>query len=268
MSKDKANLTNDPIANKQSFKPSIYQMRNKRPYRIFKPLMVASILAIIIGAFLGVIMLNMLVSLEENISVADEPVNTVTKNEEDTDASASTSSNDTTFSNLSAFVIQGGVFGDLDNVNKVTKKYAKLGLPAIIWEKDNQYFLLVGISETEEQASKLASDIKEKGKEAYVKEWHTEDREISLSDDEANWLSLFEEHWASALSTINDPEVSISEEWEKLISNLPESKGKLSSFAEEVKKIVEDNQKSSNAVEKQDVLLQMWLLYDQSLSKV
>nr|WP_318539070.1 SPOR domain-containing protein [Terribacillus saccharophilus] len=75
------------------------------------------------------------------------------------------------FSDLTAYVVQGGVYNQEDIGQDVVQKYADAGIPAVLWEKNGQFFLLTGMAGSQEEADTLGSQLQAQGYESYVKQW-------------------------------------------------------------------------------------------------
>ncbi|MFD1850144.1 SPOR domain-containing protein [Oceanobacillus bengalensis] len=230
-------------------------------FSTFKPIAIAITSAIIIGLVLSVIMFQVFVNVEDGsagqaltsvpVSNADEEVAV-----NDTDKPIGTSVY--SIDSIQAFVLQAGVFSEMANAEEWATQFQQAGAPTLIWEKDNQYFLLVGVSETKEQAEKIATELSTADHDIFVKEWSTNSYEIELTEEENEWLQHFRESWLSAVQLVSENNTLTQAHFE---TNL-EGSEKLSTLLEETKAIEEVSGR-----EAQQVLLHLLMEYEKLLDK-
>src|SRR5699024_12588355 len=75
----------------------------------------------------------------------------------------------------------------------------------VIWPKEDNYYLFVGIAPAKEQANDIVKEINETyGLDVFAKEWKTVGRDLALSEDEQQWISSAVELWNDSLESITD----------------------------------------------------------------
>ncbi|MBP1968803.1 stage II sporulation protein B [Virgibacillus natechei] len=232
----------------------------------FKPVMLAISSAVVIGSILGIIMLRMFVGIESDIAQGNNNLPVAGVDNEDngnnTEAGLSTFSN----GSIDAYVLQGGVFSEMENADEWVENYDQAGLHSLIWEVNDQYFLLVGLANTDDQAKQFANDITaEEGFEVFGKEWNTAEREVELIEEEAEWLQAFEENWHEALGSLENEEIFIVDEWEGLVENYPEETDRLASLNESISSFLDEMEQAEGS-KAQNILLNMWYQYDRVIN--
>lgn len=237
---------------------------NKRiKLKPFKPVMLAISSAIVIGSILGIIMLRMFVGIESEIAQGNN--NSPVAGVDNEDNGNNTEAGLSAFSNgsIDAYVLQGGVFSEVENADDWVEYYDQAGLHSLIWEVDDQYFLLVGLANTDDQAKQFANDITaEEGFEVFDKEWNTAEREVDLIEEEDEWLQAFEENWHEALGSLENEEIFIVDEWEGLVENYPNETDRLSSLKESITRFLDEMEQAEGS-KAQNILLTLWYQYDQ-----
>ena len=226
----------------------------KRPgnFHTFKPLIVAIISALIIGSALGFFLLRLFVDVEGQIAgEATDHVPSAALAENNAPAADST---DVQLDSLQAHVLQAGIFSEEANAVEWTDSYLAKGVPTMIWEKDDQYFLLAGIAATKEEAAQLADSLKAKGSiEIYVKEWSTSTGEVRLTESEQEWILKFQEVWNNALAGWTGEQTLSAETWNELAGTAPENSETLTPLLSAIK----------DPDEQATQLLQMMYYYEQ-----
>lgn len=125
-----------------------------------KKLAAAALGAALIGVVLGFLLLRYTAGIESETSGVAAPI-----------ATKEAAANAGAFGDLTAYVVQGGVYNQEDIGQDVVQKYADAGIPAVLWEKNGQYFLLTGMAGSQEEADTLGSQLQAQGYESYVKQW-------------------------------------------------------------------------------------------------
>lgn len=245
----------------------IGQVNKKSKRKVFKPIIIASVLAIATGTVLGVIMLNMFTSIDEKqVATTNNQISagTVDDNEEQNEtAGAVSGTKSTELESWSAFIIQGGVFSERSNAEELATTFESSGHAPVIWEKDNQYFILLGISETEEGAERIAEEISNTGHDVFVKGWETANKSVDLTEEEQKWMESFTSEWKSTLETISDEDKGFSQKnWEALLENNFEANESLNNFSKQLTATF-NNYKEADKIDHQQLLLEIWLLYEE-----
>ncbi|MFP7493492.1 hypothetical protein SFC66_06855 [Terribacillus saccharophilus] len=125
-----------------------------------KKLTAAALGAALIGIVLGFLLLRYTAGIESETTGIAAPA-----------ATKEAAANAGAFSDLTAYVVQGGVYNQEDIGLDVVQKYADAGIPAVLWEKNGQFFLLSGMAGSKEEAESLGSQLQAQGYESYVKTW-------------------------------------------------------------------------------------------------
>lgn len=125
-----------------------------------KKLAAAALGAALIGVVLGFLLLRYTAGIESETSGVAAPI-----------ATQGAAANAGAFSDLTAYVVQGGVYNQEDIGQDVVQKYADAGIPAVLWKKNGQFFLLTGMAGSQEEADTLGSQLQAQGYESYVKQW-------------------------------------------------------------------------------------------------
>ncbi|MBY7143251.1 SPOR domain-containing protein [Virgibacillus sp. NKC19-3] len=244
------------FARETDHKPS--SKRNK--WKSFKPIIVTTISAIAIGSILGVFMLRMFVGVDSDLTANNNaPAATIDAEDEDSNAERMTAS----MEQMNAYVLQGGVFSDETNAEAWVSNYEQAGFPGFIWEREGQFFLLLGLANTEEHAEQLASQLKEQEFDIYVKEWSTEEGEVDLTEEEHEWLQSFQENWQDELNALENDEGLKVDNWEALMENYPDDSEDLTDLQETLSGLRESTQAQTEELEAQHILLQLWKQYSE-----
>jgi len=234
-------------------------LNKKSKWSAFKPVVISVSAAIFIGSILGFIMLNMFGNINDLSNHGNNPeaTNAVVA-DEDTEKKSNASDEHKT---ITAYVLQGGVFSEKSNADQWAESFKQAGFPAMIWERDDQYYLLTGIADTEEQAKKIATSIKEQNMDVFAKEWKTSPTDADLNKEEAAWLGVFEKQWQDTLKSVSKQEGILASGWEQLIKEQPEKSEKLSGFIEEITTVLPEMEEADENKE-QNILLTIWQQYE------
>ena len=135
----------------------------KKSGRPLGTILISAAFAILIGTTIGVVMLKLVITPPSNKTVVtepavvtDEPGNTETKTTEGKNNSA-------TIAQVTAYVIQGGVFSSEAGAKETTSNLASKGVPSQTVEMDGKYFLFLGVADSIEAAKSLGAQYKENG---------------------------------------------------------------------------------------------------------
>jgi len=234
-------------------------LNEKSKWSAFKPVVISVSAAIFIGSILGFIMLNMFGNINDlsNHENNPEATNAVAA-DEGTEKNSNASDEQKA---ITAYVLQGGVFSEKANADQWAESFKQAGFPVMIWEREDQYYLLTGIADTEEQAKKIATSIKEKNMDVFAKEWRTSPTDAALNKEEAAWLNAFEKQWQDTLKSVSKQEGILASGWEQLIKDQPENSKKLSGFIEKITTFLPEMKKADEKKE-QNILLTIWQQYE------
>lgn len=254
----------DPIKtfeSKSFLAEATHKKISKNP--LLKPILIAVISAIIIGAILSVIMFQVLVDVKANYSNQESvsiPTATQSENGKEKangDHSANTAETSTfTLAALHGFVLQGGVFSELENAETWAKNFSDSGLPAMIWNRGDQYFLLLGLTETKEQAESIVNQL-DKNYDLYIKEWETKQGNVSLTKEEQEWLLAFQQKWEE---NVKKSDNISKDNWAELSKDTKSDR--LKSLVNHMEQI-----ESVSGLEGQKYLLNLMFEYEKLISK-
>lgn len=199
----------------------------KKTNRI-RPMIVASGSAVLIGVILGFIMLNMFTQLGEHPNQQGSHVDAIglandSNGKEASDLQISETEKVTsTIEAINGFVLQAGVFSTRENAESWATNYEEHGFSTVIWERDQQFFLLIGFAQTEEQASELVAELEQYQLEVFVKAWATPDMEIQATELEIEWLSSLNSLWKDLIVSASAQGSIDTQEWKNLLVNIPD----------------------------------------------
>lgn len=235
-----------------SAKNKVTLKEKPRTYLLHK-ISFAIISALTIGLMSGFIMLHLLAEPEETANDFTETP-TVAKPSETTDDETVQYE----FPALQAFTLQMGVFAEKANAEQLSESLLEEDLPAIVWPKEEQYYVLSGLAVTKEQAKDLNEQIEDSTVESFVKEWQTEAFEQAITADEQQWIELFVEQWNETINkTENDS--TVKEPWQTLIDQYPEQSTLLLPLKEAIESFV--NHELNDRLQIDYNLKNIWLAY-------
>lgn len=231
---------------------------------ILKPMMIAIFSAILVGSILGFFMLNMFTNLGEDIeSHSQEPTNVHANPVDKADHTVSAA----TLEGMRAFVLQGGVFSKAENADEWALKFQQATIPTVVFEKDQQHYLFVGIASTENEAKKLAKTVTDQQFEVYVKEWKSEDVELELTAEEQHWLESFQKQWKDTLQLIHTGEEVSLEGWDDLVNSHPLESERVLQLVDNIHTFYDKDSDEHSHFEWQAMLLSTWKIYENMINQ-
>lgn len=240
-----------------------YDQEKKRQHilgkkiKTFKPIVIAIFSALLIGSILGFLMLNILPNLNGN---SDREVSSSQINLSEDNHSSSDQPN--TLKNMSAYVLQVGVFTKKQNADDWISTYAQAGFDTALWEKENQLFLFAGIADTKDYANVLASEIKDYEFDVFIKEWDTKEMKVDVSASEYEWLIAFQDLWKETLQTVTKKEDLEVNRWDQLIEDAPKDSNQVKGLREQIINLFEDLQLEERGFKEQKFLLEIWQQFE------
>ncbi len=235
----------------------------KSRFSAFKPIILASVSAIIIGSVLGFFMLNMFVDIDKGLSQQNYTVPAAVDDEEtskegsETESASDEVTSSTPIESVNAFVLQAGKFEGEANANEMKSKFNQAGFSAMIWTRDNYYYVLAGIAKSKDQANQLAKEFNDHQLEVFVKNWNTEPGDIKLTNDEVNWLKAYNKQWTESLTLLNKNEKLSEDGWANTVNTIPGDSKKIGEFTTFLKKEISGLVKA-NKWQEQRILLNLW----------
>lgn len=241
--------------------PSDFESKKKpgknNKFSHFKPILIAILSAIGIGSILGFVMIRLFVGIDSELTAQGSNALPIV----DPDDNKSVETDQLVLEPIDAFVLQAGVFSDQANAEAWNEKFAEAGLASMIWEKDDQYYLLTGLANEKESAKEMLAELKEAGDfDIFVKEWSTDQAELELSQPEAEWFQSFRDQWTKALAKVDSQEALSTGDWEDLAANYPKEANQDVPLIDAISDVEKEE-----TVDPQITLLNLWHAYDRSL---
>ena len=258
--KDKIPETISQLENSED-RVRLSKSKIKRNYPSIKPMITASISAILIGTVLGLVLLSIFTDTEDKMTQDANNVAAVHANPDDED-DTQLKANKVTLKAMGAYVLQVGVFTEKANADEWANTYNEQGFPATIMQRDNQYFLFAGIADTKEGAEQLALTIEEQELDVFVKEWVINETDTELTEEEHRWIKSFQDQWEKALQSISKQEGLLTEGWSDLINDFPVESKEIAQLVEVITTFYENDFKEAKGLEPQNILLNIWQEYE------
>ncbi|WP_270583095.1 SPOR domain-containing protein [Bacillus smithii] len=147
--------------------------------------------AMIVGIMLGFVIVKVVTNAD-----AGTPVKQVRSSQQGTVTAKSNKEETLVLPELSASIVQGGIFSKEEAAQEVLKKVKDKGVPAETFMQDGQYVLLLGTAGSIEDAKKLGSLWKEKKVDVYAKTFTIPERKIQAAKSDTGlveqYVSLFQ----------------------------------------------------------------------------
>lgn len=180
---------------KSDISPVHYRPKNEKKQSWLAPVFITILSAGAIGTVLGIFIINLFTGIEsEQTGNESSPSAAVTAQETGGQAHVER------LPAVAGYVLQAGLFEEQANAEEWRESYASAGESAFIWERDDQYFLLIGIYHTEDSAKQRAVELQGEGFDVFVKEWQTTEKELELTQDATEWIDQFGQVWEEALT--------------------------------------------------------------------
>ncbi|WP_270179453.1 hypothetical protein [Alkalihalobacillus sp. CinArs1] len=188
-----------------------------KPMVIHKNIMISVASAVFLGVMFGFILL-MVFSGNENAA----PVSGST-----TEVPPKATNVNTEELSLNLKVVQSGVYSTEESALEFQQRLKDNGFPAAIINSDN-YYLLIGVSQTTEGQNALAGYFENKGEDVYAKEWNINAEAVNVSEEGASHLKegkeFIEQLVAMDLNGLTDEELT-----DEMIKN---AEGRLTEWSE------------------------------------
>lgn len=221
-----------------------YFSASKTSHHKWKPVIITIFSAVFIGTLFGMIMLKIVGSLDGNGNNPTPANGAVNQTEDNANGADKNENNGSSYTipEWKAFVIQGGVYETEDSVDEYKPSFQDADFAPAVWERDDQYFLLIDIAPTKEESEKQADDIKETyDLDVFAKEWQTKESEVRLGEDEQDWMDDVIELWESDFEKMDDDGDFSVGEWQDLIDDFPKDSGNhLEALANEMTEQIDD----------------------------
>lgn len=177
--KEQAAAVEKPKEEEQSTTP-VYKLphkKNRASNTPVRPLITTALTALFVSLGLGFLLLRMFVSLTDQNATGNETVpvtgpseaNTESAGEQSNEEGAITGMPDGTPQTFDSYIVQAGAFSTESKAKEWQSRLTAQLIPSVIWNRDGQYFLFVGSSESKQGAELIAARLAEKSIETYVK---------------------------------------------------------------------------------------------------
>ncbi|MEH7483234.1 SPOR domain-containing protein [Neobacillus drentensis] len=152
---------------KKSALPKITTFSSNTKKKNGRPLgtiLISAVFAILIGTTIGVVMLKLVITTPTNKTVVTEPT-VVTEKPASTTETKTTEgkTSSAAISQVTAYVIQGGVFSSEAGAKETSSSLDSKGIPSQSVEMDGKYYLFLGVADSIEAAKALGGQYKENG---------------------------------------------------------------------------------------------------------
>ncbi|UII55042.1 SPOR domain-containing protein [Cytobacillus spongiae] len=154
---------------KKTKKKGISQLQsalNRKNDKGFLPsIFLAFVFAVLLGTSFGFIMLKLVIT--DGGIVGGTPTPTASSG---SDESLTPGTAEATLQPIVSFVIQGGVYSDIEAAKEIQASINEKGIPSQIIEIDDQAYLFLGVADSLEDAKAIGTQLKSKGVDTYAKE--------------------------------------------------------------------------------------------------
>ncbi|MFD1449841.1 MULTISPECIES: SPOR domain-containing protein [Oceanobacillus] len=226
---------------------AVNSMNKGKPLRkrniIWKAILVSGVSAIFVGTIIGFILFRMFVQVDTPASAGNPTQGTTPvaqPEKEEAESDIVTGSLDS----LETYIIQAGIFSELENADPLIESLTSLDIPTVFLEKDGQFYLMAGVGPSEDAVKSLAASLANNQADLYVKKWSTEAREIEMTEAESAWITEFQSFFDEQLKQadlnqpIADEEITVlvdkaperADRIAELVTSLTEMMGKPSSY--------------------------------------
>ncbi|KGX89202.1 SPOR domain-containing protein [Pontibacillus litoralis] len=267
--KEKAEEENKYYKTSKRNRPSFSKVksalrRQRKEVRLtagMKRMFLASISAVLVGVFLGLLMIRIFAGGDGQQMVGEDQGVVIPADSEDQASEAIKQAY--SFPAVNLLVVQAGVFSTKDKAENWQQDMDEQGIETYIWPRDEQYYLLAGVASSENQASNIVDEIQNQGFDAFVKEWSVQGGEKQVEKKEGDWVAAGMDHWSMLVEEANEMDESVMGEMTTWIESRPSEVTESTSF------LIANMEKLLNAAqaggqeEIQQHLLHVWHSYEQ-----
>lgn len=216
------------------------------------------IIPVILALFIGIIFGYILLYLFTNVGNEQNNYNLGLEENEENNAEIEATHDSIQYETdeLSAFVLQAGMFSEQENAKERQKNFEKQNIKSMIWEREGFYYLFVDVSSTKKEAEEKINNFQE-DIDLFIKEWNLPSHILNVSEAEKQWLKEFHNLWKQTVARKN-----LSEEWKQLL-DVGGKLQNLSSFISEIKQLL--TQEEENDFSLEYFLLKSWKEYEKML---
>ncbi|WP_277678271.1 SPOR domain-containing protein [Gracilibacillus dipsosauri] len=187
-----------PYYNEHVSSPPHYSSMKKRQngfWKKYRSFIYSSLTAVLIGTFLGFIMLKIFVDIDPEEMAFDQTEQAVSTTKEQTKNATEANTTTSTFEGvpITGYVVQAGVFSSETTAKELLDQLNNASIPSMIWQRDDNYHVFVGVHATTDGSKQFAEEDHLENWEVYAgKEWTTEPVQLSVDTAEAEWVKEFD----------------------------------------------------------------------------
>src|SRR5699024_7253464 len=217
-------------------------------YKHFKPLLWTIITASCVGMFLGYVVLKI---VAEDEYVATE--NIVAMNQQDENETE----DQMELPGFSLFVLQSGVFTEMENAERLGKQMEKKQSAYAIREMDDNHYVWLLAAPNETTADQHKKRLEKQDINTIVKKWDIPKDTITLTEQESKWLQLYIDTLSEAIQSEKVNQI----EWEELVKEDNPIQS-YSSWYEELQTII-----LQEKITEEQLMLQLFLHYEKLIEE-
>lgn len=216
-----------------------------------KAIIFSIIMSLIIGSIFGVISLQM--ADKDSGMAVESTKQTVDVSNQEEETNIATHSPES----ISFYVVQAGVFSEEANAKKRIELFEEAGYSNVIWKKEQEIYLLTGISASKDSIKKLANEMQEEDFDVFVKEWEVKTAEQDMEKQAATYLESFLSAWNQSLEDKNKQALTsfIKDNHDEISQNLQP-------FQKQLIKLIQSEEK-----DEQEILLESMYMYENYVNK-
>ncbi|MFD1065392.1 SPOR domain-containing protein [Oceanobacillus locisalsi] len=160
---------------------------------VWKTILISAGSAIFVGSIIGFFLIRMFgqVDTPSNAESPSQTTTAVTQAEQE-EANLGTDTVTTSLDPLESYILQAGVFSEQENAEPLISSLTDLNIQPVFFERDGEFFLMAGITPSEDAAQSLAASLSDNQTDLYVKEWNTQPKEIEMTEAEREWITAFQ----------------------------------------------------------------------------
>ncbi|WP_144547822.1 SPOR domain-containing protein [Bacillus sp. X1(2014)] len=232
--------------------------KNSRP---LGSILISAAFAILIGTTIGIVMLKLVITSPSDKTVTTVPTEVTDKPASSTETKTAEAKNTSaaSISQLTTYVIQGGVFSSDSGAKETSDNLSAKNVPSETVEMDGKYYLFLGVADSIEGAKALGAQYKENGiEDVFAKPLLLEEKKFSnITDKEKTFLKAVPTIYQTLSLTTSNAVVTkdLSEEASKVLKDI-ESPLKTSVKNEKIKdlkaELVSANEKVNAFQESKD----------------
>ncbi|HLR22186.1 MAG TPA: SPOR domain-containing protein [Pseudogracilibacillus sp.] len=216
-----------------------------------KAIILSIIMSLIIGSIFGVISLQM--ADKDSGMTIESTKQTVDVSNQQGDTNLTTHSPEP----ISFYVVQAGVFSEEANAKERIELFKEAGYSNVIWKKEQEIYLLTGISVSKDEIKKLANEMQDEDFDVFVKKWEVKTAEQDIQTQAATYLDAFLSAWNQSLEDQNNQALTSF-----IKDNSDEISQDLQPLQKQLIKLIQSEEK-----DEQEILLESMYMYENYVNK-